>query len=680
MPFEKLRVGLSLKFILLTTLLIVLTSLTLGLFFLRSKERDYLEFLKSQGISLSRTLAFNSEYGVLTSNREVLSKLAQGVLQEADVSYCIIHDGSGQILVELYRSGPLKLNPPDWILGNALQLKLPGEEARSQDIPTENGTLKGFDAATLVKTRRLAKTHERVELLPGYLGILEQIKRRLKIEGQIIEEKIGTVRVGVSLININHAISKIKKAMGMITLVVAVVGMLITILLVQLIIQPIRRLVYGTRQIARGDLSYEVHVNSRDEIGELATSFNQMTIFLRRSHRQVEEYQKNLEQMVEERTHKLKETEAELIRSEKFAAIGELITGITHELNNKLTPILGYAQIFKTMKLDEKIARYMDIIEESALNAKRIVESLLKFSRNTPPQKAYCNLNDKMKETLSLIEPHVHKNNIQLKVELDPQLPRTMADPSLIGQAFLNILNNGWQAMEEKGGELGVKSYSKDGKIFFSVQDKGIGIAKEHLTKIFDPFFSTKEVGKGTGLGLSISYGILQGHEGNIHVESVLHQGSIFTIELPIKTLEHTSPEYVTSKQEETPVKKGKILIIEDEPSVQNLLVDALENHHDIATAMDGREGQRIIQRERFDLYVIDLRMPYMDGRELYAWIEKDFPREAKKVIFITGDTYDKKIQNFLSSVQQPQLNKPFQIVTLQSLVSQMLEKTADRT
>jgi signal transduction histidine kinase/CheY-like chemotaxis protein len=679
MPFPKVFVGLSLKFILLATLLVVLTSLTLGIFLIRSKQEDYLNFLKLRGISLSRTLAFNSEYGILTKNTEVLTKLAQGIIKESDVSYCIIHDADGKILVDLHHPNTDKLVIPSELIDQALQLKATEEETLVQPFAFKKRLPQGFDIATSVKTRRLAELKEKVGFLRGYLGILEQIKRRLKIEGQIIQEKIGTVRVGLSLINFHRTMVTIKRTIGMITLLVAFLGVLITTLLVQLIIRPIRRLVYGTRQVARGDLSFEVKVNSRDEIGELAASFNQMTHFLNRSHDQVEEYRKNLEQMVEERTRKLQETEAELIRSEKFAAIGELITGITHELNNKLTPILGYAQIFKTMDLDETVMKYMDIIEESAVNAKKIVESLLKFSRTAPPQKTYTQLNETMKETLALIEPHVRKNNIQLELKLDPQLPKTMADPALISQAFLNILNNAWQSMEEKGGFLSIHSFQKEGKVFFSIRDSGPGISKENLTRIFDPFFTTKEVGKGTGLGLSISYGIVQNHEGNIHVESKINQGSTFTIALPIKTPEPSTKEISPNFKEPSLKKGGKILVIEDEPPIQAFITDALGKEHHVQTATNGKEAQKMVEKDRFDVYMIDLRMPLMDGKELYQWMQSVYPSETKKVIFITGDTYDKKTQLFLSQMDRPQLTKPFKIENLQSTIFQVLEKTSSK-
>jgi signal transduction histidine kinase len=674
MASYRFRSGLSVKFILLTTLLIVLTSLTLGLFFLKSKEIDYLGFLQERGIALSRTLAFNAEFGILTKNAENLDKLIQGVMMETDVTYCIVHDANGSLMSESYKDPALKKLIPETLLQRALILRIAGAMSVIQPFSIRELRLEGYDIATVVKTRRLTKSHAKGEFFQGYLGILDEIRKKLNIQSQITEEKIGTVRVGISLNSLHESMKKTTRTIGVITLLVSFLGVLITTFLVQFIIRPIHRLVYGTRQIARGDLSHEVKVNSRDEIGELANSFNQMTLFLRKSHDQLEEYNKNLEHMVEERTRKLQETRAELIRSEKFAAIGELITGISHELNNKLTPILGYAQIFKTMNMDEKIMKYMDVIEESALNAKKIVESLLRFSRTSPPQKIYTDLNKTLRETLVLIEPHIRKNNIQLEMKLDEKLPMTMADPGLISQAFLNILNNACQAMEEKGGKLRVASHQHDQKIFFTVRDTGIGIPKENLSRIFDPFFTTKEVGKGTGLGLSISYGILQNHDGNIHVESIIGQGSVFTIEIPVKSPASPAPARSSPIERELG-RSAKILIVEDESSIQTFLSDILGRENSVKTASNGKEAQEIILKEKFDIYMVDLRMPVMNGMELYEWLHTHFPAETKKVILITGDTYDQKTQVFLGNVHCPQVSKPFQIETLQNVMAEILNR-----
>ncbi|MFC1668311.1 sensor histidine kinase [Chlamydiota bacterium] len=530
------KIGLSFRFILLTTLLIILTSLTLSLFFINSKLSDYKHFFQNKGILTARLLAYNSEYGVLTSNTYILSKLIEGFLEDKDIIYALVHDKDGSILA--------KSIPPHQNFNN----KKPSTKLTSDDfshtdyllneIIDKKNDITIFEITCPIITKRVKRQFVETKLLPGYLGIIEQIKSRFRMEGVIIEEMIGFVKVGVSLSRINSIINRFKQTITLITLLVTSIGVLITILLVRIIIRPIKRLVYGTRQIARGDLTYEVKIRSHDEIGELAYSFNQMTNFLKRSRDQIEDYSRTLEEKVEERTRQLEAAEAELIRSEKFLAIGELIAGITHELNNKLTPILGYVEVFRMLKPDQKIMKIVDIIEESGLAAKNIVESLLKYSRPTPPKEEYINLNEVLKKTLNLVDPLIKTDLIKMTPELDQSLPKTIADGGQISQAFLNILNNACQEIENKPDDqrlLIVRSYHDKTHIFFSFVDTGRGISKENLIKIFDPFFSTKEIGKGTGLGLSISYGIIKAHQGTIHVESRIGKGTTFTIELPIK-------------------------------------------------------------------------------------------------------------------------------------------------
>jgi len=535
------KLGLSFKFILLTTLLIILTSLTLSLFFLNSKVKDYTNFFRNKGVFTARLLAYNSEYGVLTANTDILIKQIHGFLTDKDIIYAIVHDKNGKVLARSIIAN--YFNIPDSITEKTLQEPFENEEYLLQEYQGgRNDSITVFEVDCPIITKRVKREFEETELLPGYLGIIEQIKSRFRMEGKITEERIGTVRIGISLSRITRILNQFKRTIGIITLLVTGIGVLITIFLVRIITRPITRLVYGTRQIARGDLSYEVKVGSHDEIGELAKSFNQMTFFLRKSRDQIEEYSRTLEEKVEERTKRLEAAEAELIRSEKFRAIGELIAGMTHELNNKLTPIMGYVEVFRLLNLDAETLKIVDIIEESALAAKRIVESLLKYSRPAPPKEEYTDLNEILHKTLNLIEPTLKTEHIDLHLTLDEHLPKTIADGSQISQAFLNILNNACQEMEKRPAEkrtLTVKSSHNKERLNFTFSDTGTGISKENLIKIFDPFFSTKEVGKGTGLGLSISYGIIQAHQGTIHVESKLEKGTVFTIELPIKKTLH---------------------------------------------------------------------------------------------------------------------------------------------
>lgn len=667
----KIRVGLSAKFISLTTLLIILTATALSLFFVQSKTRDSMAFLQDRGVLLARNLAYDSEYGVLTSNREILKKLLQGILDEQDVAYGVIQDAEGWILVEAGAARNFTI--PERIVSGAMDCLDRGYVV--QDYIPPECSVGILDVAFPVKTRRLRRKAEEIELFPGHMGILEQFRTYLKFEGQIVEESIGIARVGLTKENVLAAMADIKRTVGLITFVVICVGIFITVFLVRIIIRPIRRLVVGTRRISRGDLSHEVKVSSSDEIGDLADSFNQMTRFLQKYHSQIEEYSRTLEQKVQERTQKLQEKELELIRSEKFAAIGELITGMTHELNNKLTPILGYIQIFKTMDLGKDGARYAEVMEDSAMKAKRIVESLLKYSRPVPPKQDYIDVNETLRKTIHLVEPKIRTLGLRLELSLAKTLPRTIADDAQLGQAFLNILNNSCQAMEEmeEEGALEVSSRLQGNRIQFRISDTGPGISKNDLSKIFDPFFSTKEVGKGTGLGLSITYGIIQAHEGTIHVQSELGKGTTFLIELPVKEMDRKEPARRPAHASRAPHERGRILVVDDDESVRMVLQDALKNRHDVHLAPSAKAAMRIMAKRTFDVYFIDLRMPGISGQQLYGWIREKRSKELDKTVFITGDTFDSKTKSFLQKSGRPRLIKPFDMAKLHEIVERIL-------
>ena len=241
---------------------------------------------------------------------------------------------------------------------------------------------------------------------------------------------------------------------------------------------------------------------------------------------------------LENRLEELKRTQAQLIQSEKMAALGQLVSGVAHELNNPLTSILGFAEILANLSgLDAAIKRDLDRIYQEADRSRRIIQNLLHFARQEKPSRTPADINEVLNRTLAVLEYQLRVKNIAVVKNLDPGLPITAIDVQQFEQIFLNIIINAEQAIQETGSEGEITVATQLGpsdKIIISFRDNGPGIAPEHLPKIFEPFFTTKEVGKGTGLGLSLSYGIVKQHEGKIRVESKPGQGACFRIELPI--------------------------------------------------------------------------------------------------------------------------------------------------
>jgi two-component system NtrC family sensor kinase len=302
------------------------------------------------------------------------------------------------------------------------------------------------------------------------------------------------------------------------------------------IIKPIHRMVAATHQIADGDLDHKVEIGSQDEIGELASSFNQMTERLKAANQELVDWGTTLEKKVEERTHELMKMQTHLIQSEKLASIGKLAAGIAHEINNPLGGVLIYAHLLLE-EADRNSSQYENLkkIVKETTRCKDIVKGLLDFSRPKEPEMVPTDINEAVLRATALFEPQAMFQNIQVRKEL-AELPRIVADSSQLQQVFTNIIANAAEAMDGKG-VLTIRTLldKSDNRIKVEFTDTGHGIKSEDITRLFEPFFTTKQVGQGTGLGLAISYSIVQKHSGRIEVRSEIGKGSTFTVILPLE-------------------------------------------------------------------------------------------------------------------------------------------------
>jgi two-component system NtrC family sensor kinase len=242
---------------------------------------------------------------------------------------------------------------------------------------------------------------------------------------------------------------------------------------------------------------------------------------------------------------KIKEIEQQLIQAGKLAAIGQLVAGVAHELNNPLTSVVGYSHLLLKAECSEEIKRDLDRINRQALRAARIVENLLTFARRREPRKESINLNEVIGKSLELQAHQLELDRISIVKELDEALLPTLADPFQMQQVFMNIIGNAHQALRDWEGErqLKVSSELAGDMICLEFADSGPGIHPEVMGRLFEPFFTTREVGQGTGLGLSISYGIVEAHGGKIWAKSEVGKGAIFIVEIPMnRSVQETSP------------------------------------------------------------------------------------------------------------------------------------------
>ncbi|GAB4366652.1 MAG: hypothetical protein Kow0042_06680 [Calditrichia bacterium] len=292
---------------------------------------------------------------------------------------------------------------------------------------------------------------------------------------------------------------------------------------------PIRQLVYTAQDIGDGFLEAPVKVKSDDEIGLLAKELDQM-------RKKLLDYYNNLEQKVQMRSEELKKAQFQLMHQEKMASLGLLAAGIAHEIGNPLTSISSLTQILKRRLKDKTNLEDITNIMKNIDRISRIVRELVDFSRPSTFQMSPTDINEIARTAVGIVKYDNRSKNINFNLELEESLPTTILVADQLLQVFINILFNAVDAMENHGTELTLKTYTRDNHIYIVIKDTGCGIPEDQKNKIFEPFYTTKEVGKGTGLGLSVSYGIIRNFGGEITLQSQVGRGSTFTIKLPIKS------------------------------------------------------------------------------------------------------------------------------------------------
>mgnify|MGYP001215858743 CR=1 FL=1 len=373
----------------------------------------------------------------------------------------------------------------------------------------------------------------------------------------------------------------------------------------------------------------------------------------------------------------IESAQEQLVQSEKMASIGRLMSSIAHEINNPLTPILGYSQrLLERNDLGRHEKDSIEIIFSSAQRLVSIIEKLLSFSRDSLPVSSYEDINGLIEKTLEFREYQYMVGNIEIVKKLDPALPRTMIDPVQIQQVFMNLLINAEQAVAESQGsgtiEIETKLKNKS-CIEITISDNGPGIPEDIKGKVFDPFFTTREPGKGTGLGLSVSYGIVKKHGGEIFVQDGAEEGARFVIDLPVVEPYGGEADSAAGRDRIMKMKNKRVLIVEDEVIMTSLLKTVLEEQGHIADiASCGRDAIRNRDLGQYDLIVCDLRLPDINGMELFEELKRRYPDIADKVFFITGDT-SRKTKTFLDKSGNPYLLKPFKIDKFKERVNEVL-------
>ncbi len=370
------------------------------------------------------------------------------------------------------------------------------------------------------------------------------------------------------------------------------------------------------------------------------------------------------------------ETEArslqeQLIQSAKLSAMGHLVAGVAHDLNNPLASVVGFADFLSELTdVPPNLREPLAVIREEAERASTIVRNLLSFARKTDNQRTATNLAELLDSTMMLLKNTLMASRVQAVVEFEPDLPPVVVESSKVQQVFVNLVTNAAQAIAATGrpGTVTLRARRFLDGVAIDVIDDGPGIEPEVASRIFDPFFTTKAEQPGTGLGLPICQGIVREHGGRITVESVAGSGATFTVVLPQGQPQPDPPMPDAVR----PVTRClRVLVVDDEPHILHYMRSTLEAWgHEVKVATDGEEALALALTERHDLILTDLRMLRLGGRELYEEIVRRAPHVAPRVFFSTGDTVRGDTLTFLESLDRPWLHKPFGLAELRALLS----------
>ena len=377
----------------------------------------------------------------------------------------------------------------------------------------------------------------------------------------------------------------------------------------------------------------------------------------------------------------LSQMQERVMQTEQLASIGELVSGVAHELNNPLTSVIGYSQLLLSSDVPEHIKPDLEIVDSEAQRCQRIVQNLLGLARQDTVEISATDINDLIQRTLELKAYLLRVDNITVDLDLASDLAFVWANPCQVQQVLLNLVGNAHEAMAHasSSGTLSITSrYLGDEHsrpmVRVTISDDGPGVPPENRERIFESFFSTKRDQQGTGLGLSISRRIVREFGGELWLDDGPPVGACFVIDLPA----HNSVARHQERDQETisRAKEGaaRLLIVDDEADIANLLERLLGNTgYIVSTASDGYEAERLLYIGQYDLILLDFKMPGIDGPTIYDTARLTQSRETQ-IIFMTGDLANAKTAGWLEKVGCPVIEKPFDIKRVIRVVTQTLD------
>jgi two-component system NtrC family sensor kinase len=525
--------GISAKIILCVAGMILIVNGALALIYLRIQKEDLNLTVLRSASQLSETIKKSIQNDMFENRKESAYRIMETVGQQEGIEKVRVYSSEGKILFSTNKEEVGRMVDPR---GEACY------GCHSEARPLEH--LASSDRSRIFfssdKDATPAGRHR-------VLGIINPMYNDRTCSSATCHahpksiKVLGVIDVTMDLSAVDATIRKGRRQVLLVSVVsIVAICLIVALVLLHFFTRPVKELILGTQRISGGDLDHFIPVDTDDEMGHLASSFNLMTRDLQKARAEIQEGIRNLEHKVEERTRELREAQSQLLHSEKLAAVGALAATVAHEINNPLTGVYTYIRLMER-RIDqgrhgpddiEKFKGFLGTMRREVERTASIVQNLLDFTRPKEPACEQMNLPKVIEESLALVGNKLTLNNIEVVKRMDP-LPDILADPAHMKQVFINLIINACEAMEE-GGTLMISCgcNAAENSVSVEIRDTGVGIVEENLTRIFDPFFSTKE--KGTGLGLSVVHGIVSRHNGKVDIESEPGAGTMLRVVLPI--------------------------------------------------------------------------------------------------------------------------------------------------
>ncbi|NIR52787.1 HAMP domain-containing protein [candidate division KSB1 bacterium] len=468
-------------------------------FIINSQQQALIDQIEHNAHQISETIKSSTKYDMLLNRRAHVHRIIDTIGQQEGIEKIRIFNKEGEIIY----------SPDKSVIGSLV-------DKRAEACYACHAADQAIERLSIPERTRIFETENQVR----NLGIINPIYNepgcwQADCHAHEAEQKVlGVLDVTMSLEEVDQQISanQMKLVLFAISAIVGI-SLLLWFLVQKLVGKPVNQLVKATNIVAAGNLNYKIDITEDGELAHLGKSFNEMT-------------------------HKLAEAQRQLYQSDKLASLGRLAAGVAHEINNPLTGVLTYSSfLLKRQGDDDEIREDLEVIVRETKRCREIVKGLLDFSRQAPTKKTNIPINDMITQTLGILKNQLSIKNISVQKDLSDDLPIVRVDSNQMQQVFMNLLVNAIDAIGKSGGEIKIRTSEEEIEderfIKIDIADSGGGIAKENLTKIFEPFYSTKGQ-KGTGLGLAVVWGIIEKHHGKITVGSEEGKGTTFTIHIPV--------------------------------------------------------------------------------------------------------------------------------------------------